>query len=411
MPTLQENLYYLFDDPTSSKEAYVLAVFIVSLIILSITAFVAERSTVADHMPPEVWTILETVCTIVFSIEYAIRFYAAPVSGSSRLFFATRVLNVFDLLAILPWYVEKILDLINVSGGSALNILRLVRVARVLRLFKLSRYSTWLQLVGEGMARSLRPVMILMSFFLLSALISASIIYYMEKQEDCRSCLEMLEMDCVRPCTAPEDCEACLASHGISLERTAEPAASFELLGIKDRTGTWADLVDMPERCGKCFDTQLCWPPDCFQFTSIPLAMYWAITTMTTVGYGDYVPQGLPGRILALMTMFVGILLLALPVIVVGGNFQEVYNESERRKMERHMQDVRKSPAEQVLSEWDERVRDLTGIIERTELTSQATTAKARAVLQGLRAAAVRSGADPSLNAVKPGKGTPVAAL
>jgi hypothetical protein len=338
MPELRETLYYLFDDPSSSPQAYYVAVLIVSLIILSISAFVAERSALEESVDPQVWYTLETLCTLVFSVEYAIRFYAAPVGGMSRLKFCTRLLNVFDLLAIVPWYVELLLKVLRLEASQGLNILRLVRVARVLRLFKLSRYSTWLQLVGEGMSRSIRPVMILMSFFLLSALISASLMYYLEKPEDCRSCL-------------PDD-QGCLQT---------------------------------------CLVFETCFPPDCVAFTSIPLALYWAITTMTTVGYGDYVPQSLLGRMLALLTMFMGILLLALPVIVVGGNFQEVYNESERRRAEKNERDVIKSPADQVLGNWDQQVRDLTCLIERTELTCQASTTKARAVLQGLRTVALRT--------------------
>ncbi|MEE9162833.1 MAG: ion channel, partial [Candidatus Neomarinimicrobiota bacterium] len=47
------------------------------------------------------------------------------------------------------------------------------------------------------------------------------------------------------------------------------------------------------------------------EFGSIPEALWWAIVTMTTVGYGDYVPKGFTGRILAVAIMFAGISLMA----------------------------------------------------------------------------------------------------
>ncbi len=43
-----------------------------------------------------------------------------------------------------------------------------------------------------------------------------------------------------------------------------------------------------------------------------------------TVGYGDCYPLTLVGKILAMLTMICGVLILALPITVVGSNFQAV---------------------------------------------------------------------------------------
>ena len=53
-------------------------------------------------------------------------------------------------------------------------------------------------------------------------------------------------------------------------------------------------------------------------FTSIPRGMYWAIVTMTTVGYGDIAPQTVPGQILAAMLMILGYAILAVPTGIVS---------------------------------------------------------------------------------------------
>jgi voltage-gated potassium channel len=52
-------------------------------------------------------------------------------------------------------------------------------------------------------------------------------------------------------------------------------------------------------------------------FTSIPVAVYWAISTLTTVGYGDIVPRTDLGRTLAAIIMLLGWGILAVPTGIV----------------------------------------------------------------------------------------------
>lgn len=52
-------------------------------------------------------------------------------------------------------------------------------------------------------------------------------------------------------------------------------------------------------------------------FTSIPVAMYWAVTTMTTVGFGDITPKTDLGRVVASAMMLLGWGVLAVPTGIV----------------------------------------------------------------------------------------------
>jgi voltage-gated potassium channel len=52
-------------------------------------------------------------------------------------------------------------------------------------------------------------------------------------------------------------------------------------------------------------------------FTSIPKAIYWALSTITTVGYGDIVPRTEIGRALAGIVMLIGWGILAVPTGIV----------------------------------------------------------------------------------------------
>jgi voltage-gated potassium channel len=53
-------------------------------------------------------------------------------------------------------------------------------------------------------------------------------------------------------------------------------------------------------------------------FTSIPRSVYWAIVTMTTVGYGDIAPGTVPGQILASLLMITGYGIIAVPTGIVS---------------------------------------------------------------------------------------------
>jgi voltage-gated potassium channel len=53
-------------------------------------------------------------------------------------------------------------------------------------------------------------------------------------------------------------------------------------------------------------------------FTSIPRAMYWAIVTMTTVGYGDIAPKTPLGQLIASMLMIAGYAIIAVPTGIVS---------------------------------------------------------------------------------------------
>jgi voltage-gated potassium channel len=64
------------------------------------------------------------------------------------------------------------------------------------------------------------------------------------------------------------------------------------------------------------------------KFGTIPEAMWWAIVTLGTVGYGDAVPITAVGRMIGGLTIFAGLLMVALPVGIVATAFA---NEVHRR--------------------------------------------------------------------------------
>lgn len=61
-------------------------------------------------------------------------------------------------------------------------------------------------------------------------------------------------------------------------------------------------------------------------FTSIPKSIYWAIVTITTVGYGDLVPQTPLGKAIASLTMLMGYSILAVPTGIITAELHQEMN-------------------------------------------------------------------------------------
>lgn len=69
------------------------------------------------------------------------------------------------------------------------------------------------------------------------------------------------------------------------------------------------------------------------KFTSIPATMWWGVSAMTTVGYGDILPITPLGKLLGGISAIVGIGLFALPTgILVSGFTEQVRNRKEPQK-------------------------------------------------------------------------------
>jgi len=64
-------------------------------------------------------------------------------------------------------------------------------------------------------------------------------------------------------------------------------------------------------------------------FTSIPQSIYWAIVTITTVGYGDMVPHSVLGKIISSISMILGYAIIAVPTGIVTVGMSQVVNKGK----------------------------------------------------------------------------------
>ncbi|XP_069604038.1 A-type voltage-gated potassium channel KCND1 [Ranitomeya imitator] len=77
------------------------------------------------------------------------------------------------------------------------------------------------------------------------------------------------------------------------------------------------------------------------KFTSIPAAFWYTIVTMTTLGYGDMVPDTIAGKIFGSICSLSGVLVIALPVPVIVSNFSRIYHQNQRADKRRAQQKIR----------------------------------------------------------------------
>jgi voltage-gated potassium channel len=77
------------------------------------------------------------------------------------------------------------------------------------------------------------------------------------------------------------------------------------------------------------------------KFTDIPSSMWWAIVTLTTVGYGDIFPITPLGKVFAGIIAVLGIGMFALPTGILGASFVEEIDKikNEKKKHKKHKKD------------------------------------------------------------------------
>ncbi|CAN0436535.1 unnamed protein product [Lampetra fluviatilis] len=265
------HLWLLFESPESSNAARVIAIVSVFVIVVSIVIFCLETlpefreeethfkqglagNTTDTKNVIDPFFLVETTCMVWFSFEFIVRLIACPCKPT----FIRDLMNVIDLIAILPYFITLITDLTGSmvpDGGQTMSlaIIRVVRLVRVFRIFKLSRHSKGLQILGQTLKASMRELGLLIFFLFIGVILFSSAAYFVEADD-----------------------------------------------------------------------------PDS-HFTSIPDAFWWAVVTMTTVGYGDMRPITLGGKIVGSLCAIAGVLTVALPVPVIVSNFNFFYQRERDR--------------------------------------------------------------------------------
>jgi voltage-gated potassium channel len=68
------------------------------------------------------------------------------------------------------------------------------------------------------------------------------------------------------------------------------------------------------------------------KFKSIPDTMYWAVATVTTIGYGDIYPVTIIGKSITCIIAILGVLVIAIPTGIFASGFSETITASTEEK-------------------------------------------------------------------------------
>lgn len=241
---LRQRIYEILEHgPVGDRTGRNVSRLIVALIFINVIVVALESVPDVRVRFGTIFTAVEIVSLVVFSVEYCCRLWVATqhppyrhlARRKARVKFATSALGIIDLLAVLPFWFAFFVP----------ADLRVLLVLRVFRFLKIARYSPGMRSLLDALYAERRALLGCFIILIGAALIAAAIMHLVEGQ--------------------------------------AQP----------DKFGT------------------------------IPEAMWWAIVTLGTIGYGDAVPVTPLGKIVASFTIFAGLIMIALPVGIVATAFSE----------------------------------------------------------------------------------------
>lgn len=239
--SLKKKLYriiFLSDTPGGKLfDILLMAAIVLSILVVFVDSVASIRNSYGHFLLTAEW-----VFTIIFTIEYVLRIYSAPVK--TRYVFS--FYGIIDFLAIVPTYISLFL-----IGYQYLLVIRVLRLLRVFRILKLYRFLGASHYLSESLRASRHKIAVFLSFVMAIVVIMGASMY----------------------------------------------------------------LIEGPEN----------------GFKSIPESIYWAIITLTTVGYGDITPITPLGKALAAVIMITGYSIIAVPTGIITAEMTRKKDAKDRK--------------------------------------------------------------------------------
>ncbi|KAL7839107.1 hypothetical protein SRHO_G00257650 [Serrasalmus rhombeus] len=190
----RKKIWNLMENPVSSIPAKLIAVFSSICVLASLVSMTLDTVEEMEYLTPTgelsgktYLAHIETVCVSFFTAEYLLRLISTPQLAS----FAKSALNIVDLLAILPQYLQLALEWFASDNygkhiadmntvGRIGQVLRVMRLLRIFRILKLARHSTGLRAFGFTLRQCYQQVGCLLLFIVLGIFIFSAMVYSVE---------------------------------------------------------------------------------------------------------------------------------------------------------------------------------------------------------------------------------------
>lgn len=184
-------LWTLMEKPFSSTTAKAMGItssFFVLISVVALALNTMEDMQHRDQVNGEIRPMLEhveTYCLAFFTLEYVLRLISTP----DLYHFATSTLNAVDLIAILPFYLQLLVErFVNEDQprekvgqvGKVGQVLRIMRLMRIFRILKLARHSTGLRAFGFTLRQCYQQVGCLFLFIALGIFAFSAMVYTVE---------------------------------------------------------------------------------------------------------------------------------------------------------------------------------------------------------------------------------------
>ena len=184
--TLREKVWITLQEPSFSliaKIFYLMTVFVIAVSVVVNTAeSIACKGAIriCQEENKETYFYIGTVCVGFFTFEYVARLLVCP----NRLKFIINFMSIVDVLAILPYYIDLLLEHLSVNASLGMDALVVLRVLRILRVFKLLRHSKRLKKLTQSVRDSAAELVLIGFIYLVMLILFSSIIYFVELSED-----------------------------------------------------------------------------------------------------------------------------------------------------------------------------------------------------------------------------------
>ena len=284
-------LYAVFKDPTSFS-------YIVWANLVNFFIFVSCIGLVLETVEPlatnysHFLRILEWVSVAFFTLDYL----GNLIYSEKKVSYIFSFWGLVDLISILPTYLMAL----NLTAIQGTKVFRLLRVIRVLRVLKLAR--TALREARQSKAHMSNPIIANLKIYFIALfsvlMISSTLMFYVEGH--------LYSAETIAEKQAELDLQAQQARSSIASNQHGVSKGSIQAAPVAKQYVPTDPVSGDPI------------PEDKRFFTSIPTAMWWCITTLTTTGYGDMYPVTFFGRIIAGATMLLGLVLFGILMNIVG---------------------------------------------------------------------------------------------